>query len=58
MHPLATARMHRPIAGKEDRITRFDWMVRVHLPGNLDAEEIQPHWLKSSLGVGSVHCSQ
>lgn len=38
MYPLAAARMHRPITSKEGRITMFDWMVGVHLPGNPDAE--------------------
>ena len=39
------------MASKEDGVTKFDWMVRGHLPGNLDAEEIRPGPLKSSTGV-------
>lgn len=39
LQPLAAARMHRPITGKDDRIATCDWMAGVHLPGNLlDAE--------------------
>lgn len=51
MHPLAAARMHRPIASKEDRVPVFDWMAVVHVPGILELRKSN-QVRSASTGVG------
>ena len=42
VHPLAAAGRQGPMAGKEGGVPGFGWTIRGRLPGNLDAEGIQP----------------